>query len=170
MRLWFWLLMAGVALASPALVAGARTCVGERYDAGYYAGGPPPRGRGACPEVIYYAFRAAGRNLQKEVNADIRRQPRGYPLLRDDNIDYRWCPNLIVWCGRHLQKRPTNGDWRAGDIVFWSLEGDGVADHVGIISDRRAPSGRPLVIHNFPPAGREDDALATWMRVGHFRL
>lgn len=145
--------------------------MGERYDAGYYAGGPPPRGRGACPEVLYYAFKAAGRNLQKEVNADIRRQPRGYPLLRDDNIDYRWCPNLIVWCKRHLTPVPQGRlqNWLPGDVVFWSLTGDGVADHVGVVSDRKAGS-RYLVIHNFPPACTEEDSLNRWPIVGHYRL
>ena len=160
------MLLAMAAWASPAFVAGARTCVGERYDASYHAGGPTPPGRGACPEVPYYAFKAIGRNLQKEVNADIRRQPGGYPLLRDDNIDYRWCPNLIVWFKRHTRAVL---DWQPGDVVFWSLTGDGVADHVGVVSDRKA-GARYLVIHNFPPACTEDDSLGRWAVVGHFRL
>jgi uncharacterized protein len=156
-----------------ALVTAARRCVGDEYDANYYAGGPPPRGRGACTDVLYTACLAVGCNLQSVVEADLLAHVSLYPTHRDRNIDYRWCPNLIVWFGRHATPGPLDvtqlQTWRPGDIVFWSLTGDGVADHCGVISDRRSPQGRPLVIHNFPPSCREDDALTTWTIVGHFR-
>lgn len=151
-----------------ALLSGARSCLGDVYDAGYYSGGPPPKGRGACPEVVYYAYKKIGIDLQNAVDKDIRKTPSLYPNRRDRNIDYRWCPNLIVWFKRHRQSLPTDGDWRPGDVVFFSLLDDGVADHVGIISDRKK-GARPLVIHNFPPRCREDDWLHRATIVGHFR-
>lgn len=153
-----------------AIVDGARSCLGDVYDDGYFAGGPPPRGRGACTDVLYWSLLRVGVNTQKALNADARRAPRGYPNLRDDNIDYRWAPDLIVWFRRHTRALPLDADWAAGDVVFWSLTNDGVADHCGIVSDRAASAGRPLVIHNFPPACREDDALHGWTIVGHFRV
>lgn len=150
------------------LVEGARSTLGDRYDAGYYAGGPPPKGLGACTDVVYAAFKNDGTNLQTEMEKDIAAHPEGYPSLRDANIDYRWAPNQTVWCSRHMRALPKESDFQAGDVVYWSLLDDGVADHCGIISDR-VENGQPLVIHNFPPACREDAALHNWRIVGHFR-
>lgn len=150
------------------LVKGARGTLGDLYDAGYYAGGPPPKGRGACTDVVYAAFLADGLNLQTEMEKDIARQPDGYPSLRDANIDYRWAPNQIIWFRRHAKELPKDKDFQPGDVVFWNLAGDGVADHVGVISDARGVLGYK-VIHNFPPACREDELLFAWKIMGHFR-
>jgi uncharacterized protein len=158
------------------LLKGARSTVGDAYDAGYYSGGPPPRGRGACTDVLYYALKATGIDLQKEVDKEISQNPSAFDWRRDRNIDYRWCPNLIAWFRRHAVSLPVkanfkvNKSWQAGDIIFWSLTRDGVADHCGIISDRKGLSGKPLVIHNYPPRSEENDALTRWMIVGHFRM
>ncbi|MEW6276998.1 MAG: DUF1287 domain-containing protein [Candidatus Eremiobacterota bacterium] len=151
------------------LLAGARTCLGDVYDSGYYSGGPPPRGRGACTEVLYYAFLNVGLDLQDRVDRDIRSHPGLYPNRRDRNIDYRWCPNLIVWFRRHASELPKDRDFRAGDVVFWSMLNDGVADHCGLVSDRTGPRGKPLVVHNVGPYCAEDASLGRWTVVGHFR-
>ena len=156
------------------LLAGARACLGDRYDDAYCAGGPPPRGRGACTDVIWHAFRAAGVDLQSEVDRDEASHPALYPGPRDRNIDYRRCPVLNRWFKRHTHAltRSTRSwsDWRAGDVVFWNLTGDGVPDHTGIVSSRRTSDGRPWVIHNFPPECKEEDALLRWTTVAHYRL
>lgn len=174
MRRWGLALFLGLltanAWARPEVIQAARARVGDLYDAGYYAGGPPPAGRGACPEVIYYGLLAVGIDLQREVESDILAHPGLYPNRRDRNIDYRWCPNLIVWFRRHTRVLPPYQDWRPGDIVFWSLLGDGVADHVGLVSDRKDHRGKLLVIHNLGPRCSEDAALSRWPIVGHFRL
>lgn len=150
------------------LVEGARSTVGDLYDAGYYAGGPPPEGRGACTDVVYAALKRDGLDLQAAMEKDIAARPDGYPSLRDANIDYRWAPNQIVWFRRHMKALPLDSDFEPGDVVYWSLLDDGVADHCGIVSDRMEGDQR-LVIHNFPPACREDAALRSWVLVGHFR-
>ena len=151
------------------LLRGARSCLGDIYDAGYYGGGPPPKGRGACPEVVYYAMKAVNLDLQDLVDRDIIATPNCYPNVRDRNIDYRWCPNLIVWFKRHSQSLPLDRDWRAGDIVLWSLLDDGVADHIGVVSDKKV-GNVPLVIHNVGPRCTEDASLRRWKILGHFRL
>lgn len=157
------------------LLEGARSCLGDRYDAAYYTGGPPPKGRGACTEVLYYAFLRIGIDLQDRVDHDIISYPRLYPSVRDRNIDYRWCPNLVVWFkgyARSLTRRATGkslNEWQPGDVVFWSWSADHVADHCGIISDRNNSKGVPLVIHNIGPRCAEDDVLRNWEVVGHFR-
>ncbi|MBI3924382.1 MAG: DUF1287 domain-containing protein [Armatimonadetes bacterium] len=179
MKLAWVLLLCLLVLPAPAqelsarqkkLLQGARSCLGDAYDAGYYEGGPPPRGRGACPEVVYYALKAAGIDLQERVDQDILAHPELYPNRRDRNIDYRWCPNLIVWFRRHTTRLPLDGPWQAGDVVFWSLLDDGVADHVGMVSDRQSHRGASCVVHNFPPRCTEEPVLSRWRIVGHFRL
>jgi uncharacterized protein len=137
------------------LIAGARSCLGDRYDAAYYAGGPPPRGRGACTDVVYYAFKRIGIDLQAEVDR--------LPDTPDPNIDYRRCPTLIQWFRKNTRKLPNDKDFQPGDVVFWSLTGDGVADHCGIVSHNG------YVVHNFPPLCTEEKVLSRWPIVGHFR-
>lgn len=61
----------------------------------------------------------------------------------------------------------TPTDWQPGDIVFWKLPWN--RDHVGMVSDRTAEDGTPLVIHNIPGEIREDNSLRTWKTVGHYR-
>ncbi len=150
------------------LLQGARGTLGAQYDDGYYGGGPPPKGRGACTDVIYEAYLADGLDLQQAIEEDISRAPQEYPNLGDANINYRRAPNLIVWFERHMKPLPKDRDFQPGDVVFWNLTGDGVADHVGLVSDRAGKRAQ-LVIHNFPPACREDDALWKWTVVGHYR-
>lgn len=146
------------------LLGGARSTLGDRYDDGYYAGGPPPAGRGACTDVVYQACLAGGLNLQESIEQDISRNPGGYPNLGDRNINYRRAPNLIVWFKRHTLNLSTDKDFRPGDIVFWSLLDDGVADHVGVVAEREG-----FVIHNVGPRCSEDRSLYSWPILGHFR-
>ncbi len=158
------------------LLKGARSTLGDKYDAGYYTGGPPPKGRGACTDVIYYSLLEAGLNLQNAVDDDKRKNPGLYSDGRDRNIDYRRCPNLVVWFKGHTKSFTTKvnafslSEWKPGDIVIWTFsKTDTIADHCGIISDVRSSKGIPLVIHNFPPMSKEEDVLTRWRIVGHFR-
>jgi uncharacterized protein len=147
------------------LLKGARSTLGDIYDDAYYAGGPPPAGRGACTDVVYASYLEAGTDLQVAIEDEIAQRPSGFPSLGDRNINYRRCPNLIVWFRRHATDLSVDGDFQPGDVVFWSLLDDGVADHVGIVSDKPG-----YIIHNFPPRSREDRSLHKWRIVGHFRM
>lgn len=156
------------------LVAGARSCLGDAYDSDWYDGGPPPHGQGACTDVVYRACLAQV-DLQEAVALDIQTAPERYPAARHRDIDYRWCPTLIVWFRRNSESLTTGTglpdllEWQAGDIVFWS-GGDGVADHCGVVSDRRGLTGFPLIIHNPGPRCVEEEGLGYRTIVGHFRL
>lgn len=161
------LLLTGSAWANP-LVDGARTRLGDVYSADYVAGGWAPKGKSACVDVLLSACRARGLDLRTLVQEDARRRG-GYPLLRDRDIDHRWAPNLNVWFARHWRVLPVGKDYRAGDFVFWSLTGDRVADHCGVVTERRGSSGKLSVVHQFPPQCREEDCLGRWMVVGHYR-
>ena len=155
-------------------VAGARAQLVHpaRYD-GSYKKIPYPLGdvdpqRGACTDVVIRAFRNAGLDLQEAVQRDHRANK--YPKITapDPNIDHRRCPNLVEYCSRHGKSLALDSDWQPGDIVFWKLPME--KDHVGIVSDRVAESGRLMVVHNIGPTVREEDCLPNWRIVGHFRL
>lgn len=157
------------------LLSGARARLGDEYDSDYYSGGYPPDGKSACVDIVNYAYLKMGVDLREKVNGDIQSSPDLYPVRRDYDINHRWCPNTIVWFRRFTVSLPVKTDekniktWKAGDVVFWSMADDGVADHCGIISDKKTGNGIPLVIHQFPPECKEEDVLNRWVILGHFR-
>lgn len=169
--------------ADPAtrLVGAARGQVGVTviYDGSYtrlpYPGGDVPRERGVCTDVIVRAYRALGIDLQVLVHEDMVRAWSAYPRLwrlqaPDANIDHRRVPNLATFLARHGQTLPAVTDPRAygpGDLVTWRLP-SGVP-HIGIVSDRRTPSGVPLAIHNIGAGAREEDVLFAFPITGHYR-
>lgn len=170
MRRWLllaWLSLPVLGQANP-MIAAARRHLGDLYSADYYSGGVPPRGKSACVDVIVSACRARGLDLRSLIQQDA--DCGQYPWLRDRDIDHRWAPNLRVWMLRHARRLPHGRQYQPGDLVFWSLTGDGVADHCGVLSDRRGASGKWMVVHQFPPECTEEDCLGRWMVVGHYRL
>jgi uncharacterized protein len=163
------------------LILAARAQVGVTtiYDPAYVAlafpGGDVPRERGVCTDVIVRAYRdGLGLDLQALVNADMRAAFSAYPRtwgLRstDRNIDHRRVPNLQTFLARRGARLPVSAsakDWQAGDLVT-SLVG-GTLPHIGIVSDRLAPSGRPLVIHNIGRGAQEEDVLFAHRITGRF--
>lgn len=163
-----WLLPAQAQSPVSLAIAAARRHLGDRYSAAYFQGGYPPKGQSACVDVVVSACRARGVDLREAVQRDANCGL--YPWLRDRDIDHRWAPNLRVWMQRHAENCPKNRDFRPGDFIFWSLTGDGVADHCGVVSDQRGLSGKWRVIHQYPPLCQEEDCLGRWSVVGHFRL
>lgn len=152
------------------IVRGARAEVTRQtvYDAAYYQG-YPPEGRGACTDVIWRAFTAAGYNLKEMVDEDIRQSPAGYGKTGtqpDSNIDFRRVGNLQVFFVRHAQELTTVispddinnlAEWQPGDIVIFG----GRLEHIGVISDQRGRSGVPFMIHNCGPTASEDQYYLT---------
>jgi uncharacterized protein len=89
----------------------------------------------------------------------------------DPNIDHRRVPNQMTFFTRKGWSQPlppVPAAYLPGDIVAWDL-GRGVL-HVGIVSDRRAPPGTPLILHNIGAGAREDDILFRFAIIGHYRL
>ena len=179
------LILAGTAGASNLdLVTAARQQVGVTvvYDGSYrvlaYPGGDVPPERGVCTDVIVRALRVARSiDLQKLVHEDMRAHFQDYPSRRrwgltrpDANIDHRRVPNLMTFFQRAGYAKPVSAkpaDYLPGDLVTWDL-GGGIP-HIGIISDRKAVSGTPLVIHNIGAGAREDDILFRYAITGHYR-
>jgi uncharacterized protein YijF (DUF1287 family) len=162
------------------VLLGARKLVlnRARYTEGYYQlsypGGDVPRDIGVCSDTIIRAFRNAGIDLQSRVAEDIRAAPAAYPDVRRPNssIDHRRVKTLLIWFLRHVPQ-VREGPARPGDVVFLdTFPSRRGPDHVGIISDRMAPSGLPFVINNWTVGYSEGemDLLPTIPVTHRFRM
>lgn len=145
---------------------------GTTYDPSYqqldYPGGDVPRDKGVCTDVVIRAYRAIGFDLQKLVHEDAKADRSRYPRIKslDSNIDHRRCPNLISYLQAHAQQLTDEDELKPGDVIFWKL--DNGLDHVGMLTDRRGPSGDLMAMHNISrPA--EEDVLHRWEIVEIFR-
>lgn len=178
-----WLLaLDALAIEPQALVQAAREQVGVTlsYDPTYrqldYPGGDVPLTTGVCTDVLIRALRHQGLDLQEALHRDMRAHfaeyPRHWGLRRPDaNIDHRRVPNLMTYFRRQGWALPPSqvaGGYRAGDIVAWDLGGG--LTHIGILSDRRAAGGEPLVLHNIGRGAQEEDILFRFRIIGHYRL
>ena len=177
------LLMTTLALADEALVMAAQDRLKHNitYNGAYlkldYPGGDVPANIGVCTDVIIRSYRAAfGFDFQKAVHEDIKASFSAYPknwgLTRTDrNIDHRRVPNLETYLKRHGASLGTSrkaSDFKPGDIVSWRLSGG--LPHIGIVSDRKAADGTPLIIHNIGAGPQEEDVLFLYKMSGHFRF
>ena len=142
-----------------------------KYKSRYYETGYPDDGYGVCTDVVAYALKNAGYDLQALVDADIREYPEEYGITTPDkNIDFRRVRNLKVFFSRNAVKLTTNvsetEQWQGGDIVIFER-------HIGIVSDRRNKNGVPYVIHHNEPwqTAYEQDVLEKRTDiVGHYRI
>lgn len=142
-----------------------------RYRSAYYPSGYPDDGYGVCADVVAFALRDAGYDLQSLVAVDVAASPGAYGIEDPDSaIDFRRVRNLRVYCERHAQSLTCDTDdveaWQGGDIVVY----DG---HVGIVSDRRDARGMPFLIHHASPfqLAYEEDRLDSYGTIiGHYRM
>lgn len=169
------------AIEADRLVLDARKQIGVTlsYDPAYrrlsYPGGDVPMATGVCTDVVIRALRQQGLDLQEAVHRDMRGNfsvyPKNWGLSRpDSNIDHRRVPNLMTWFTRQGWSLPVKQEaaaYQPGDIVTWDL-GRGLT-HIGIISDRQAPTATPLVLHNIGRGTQEEDILFAYRITGHYR-
>lgn len=179
----FSLLLTGTACADEALVSAAQDRLKQRvtYNGAYmkldYPGGDVPANIGVCTDVIIRSFRAAyDFDFQKAVHEDMKVNFSAYPnnwgLKRTDrNIDHRRVPNLEAYLkrqGASLGVSSKAANFKPGDIVSWRLGGS--LPHIGIVSDRKASDGTPLIIHNVGAGPQEENVLFAYDMTGHFRF
>ena len=158
-----------------------RTYAEVRYDPKYvkltYPFGDVDPSTGVCTDVVIRTYRNAfGFDFQKAVHEDMRsnfsKYPKNWGLKRPDkNIDHRRVPNLETYLRRQgasvpMTKNPE--DYLPGDIVSWRLGGR--LAHIGIVSDKKAADGTPLIIHNMGQGPVEDNILWIPNMTGHFRF
>ena len=142
-----------------------------KYKSRYYQGGTPDDGYGVCTDVVAYALKNTGYDLQALVDVDIRANPEEYGITEPDaNIDFRRVRNLKVFFARNAIPLTTDvsdvEQWQGGDIVIFEK-------HIGIVSDRRNWDGVPYVIHHNDPwqTAYEQDILEKRTDiVGHYRI
>ena len=163
------------------LVRDARGQIGVTmsYDPAYrkiaFPMGDVPLSTGVCTDVVIRALRGQGVDLQALVNKDMKPACAAYPKIwglqkPDGNIDHRRVPNLEVFFRRHGQSLSLSDKttFKAGDIVTWRLPQSNLP-HIGIVSDKRAADGTPLIIHNIGRGTREENVLFAYPLKGHFR-
>jgi uncharacterized protein len=150
-----------------------------RYDGSYrridYPGGDVPSDVGLCTDLIVRAYRTVGGDLQQLVHEDMRAAFASYPALwgrtrPDSNIDHRRVPNLQVFLKRRGAELdvPTNAsDYQAGDLVTWMVPGN--LPHIGMVTAQRAPSGRPMIVHNIGRGPELEDMLFDFKITPHYR-
>lgn len=129
------------------ILANAKAYIGTHptYQSKYYEGGYPDDEYGVCTDVVAFALRDAGYDLQLLVDEDMRAHPELYEnQTPDPNIDFRRVRNLRTYFSRHAIKLTTDRseieEWQGGDIVIFT-------DHIGIVSDKRNRNGVPYIIH-----------------------
>ena len=163
------------------LVAAAveRTNHSVRYDGSYrgipYPGGDVPLDVGVCTDLVVRAYRAVGVDLQQLVHEDMRSAFSAYPALwglsrPDPNIDHRRVPNLQAFLARRGADLPVSSDpadYRPGDLVTWMLPGN--LPHIGLVTSRLSPSGRPTIAHNIGRGPELEDMLFEFEVTRHYR-
>lgn len=158
-----------------------RTTKSITYDGSYfsiaYPNGDVPEHIGVCTDVVIRSYRKIGTDLQKLLHEDMSENFDKYPSKRiwgltktDKNIDHRRVPNLQAFFSRHgnsleITKNPNN--YKPGDLVTWSLPGN--LPHIGIVTDKKAPSGTPMIVHNIGSGPQHEDILFSYTITGHYR-
>ena len=133
-----------------------------KYKSRYYQTGYPDDGYGVCTDVVAFALKNAGYDLQALVDADIREHPQRYDIRQPDaNIDFRRVRNLKVFFSHTAVALTTEvsetEEWQGGDLVIFE-------NHIGIV---------PYIIHHNDPwqAAYEQDILEKRTDiVGHYRI
>ncbi|MEM8770182.1 MAG: DUF1287 domain-containing protein [Pseudomonadota bacterium] len=171
----------GLAISQAAIERTGKNVV---YDASYerigYPMGDVADNRGVCADVVVRVLRTQGIDLQALLHEDMKAAFDAYPahwgLSRPDaNIDHRRVPNLETYLTRIGARLPDSADaddYAPGDIVAWNLKGasGGWLPHIGVVTDRKTSSGRPLIVHNIGAGPQLEDVLFSWKITGRYRL
>ena len=137
--------------------------------------GDVPKETGVCTDVVVRAYRLQNIDLQQLLNVDMKSNFSAYPKTwglksTDKNIDHRRVPNIETYFERHGQSLSMTDEssFKAGDIVSWRLPNSNLP-HIGIVSDKSASDGTPLIIHNIGRGTQEENILFAYPIHGHYR-
>ncbi|MCB1521668.1 MAG: DUF1287 domain-containing protein [Hyphomicrobiaceae bacterium] len=122
---------------------------------------------GVCTDVVIRAFRGVGIDLQVAVK--LSGVGRG-----DTNIDHRRTDvlrRLFERAGAAVPVTSFAEDYLPGDIVTYARpQNSGSRSHIAMVSSVRAPSGRPMIVHNRGWGPMLEDALFVDAITGHYRI
>ncbi len=141
-----------------------------KYKSQYYKNGYPTDHYGVCTDVVAFALKASGYDLQELIYEDIKKEPKAYSIEKIDKaIDFRRVVNLNVYFKRNHISLTTDlkkiEAWQGGDIVVYP-------GHIGVVSDKRNKKGIPFLIHHSSPYQfrYEEDVLERYKIIGHYRI
>ncbi len=141
-----------------------------KYKSQYYKNGYPTDHYGVCTDVVAFALKASGYDLQELIYEDIKKEPKAYSIEKIDKaIDFRRVVNLNVYFKRNHISLTTDlkkiEAWQGGDIVV-------CPGHIGVVSDKRNRKGIPFLIHHSSPYQfrYEEDVLERYKIIGHYRI
>ena len=149
------------------------------YDGRYielsYPGGDVPDSIGVCTDVVIRAYRNAfSADLQKLIHEDMVANFSAYPTIWGltkaySSIDHRRTQNMECFLTRKGAKLPNSkdpADYKAGDLVFYA---DIASGHVGIVTNKEAEDGTPMVVHNIGGGTELVNFLFDSPITGHYR-
>ncbi len=139
----------------------------DRYtQIGYPMGDVAPM-YGVCTDVIIRAYRDVGIDLQELVH-------KTRAGSDDKNIAHRRVDTLRRFFTLHGESLPITTfaeDYRPGDIIsYYRPQNRHSRTHIAVVSDRYAPSGRPMIIHNRGWGPQQEDGLFVDEITGHYRF
>lgn len=142
-----------------------------KYKSKYYETGYPNDEYGVCTDVVAFALKNAGYDLQELINEDVKECQEDYDIeVIDKNIDFRRVNNILVYLECHSKSLTTDihdiSAWQGGDIVVFTR-------HIAIVSNHRNHDGVPFIIHHETPyqSSYEEDILEYRNDiVGHYRM
>lgn len=122
---------------------------------------------GVCTDVVVRAYRALGIDLQELIFTT--KSGRG-----DIHIDHRRVDVVRRFLEKHGETLPISDfaeDFKPGDIVtYYRPQNRTSTAHIAVVSDRVAPSGRLMIIHNRGWGPQLEDALFVDKITGHYRF
>ncbi len=157
----------GMALAVAAQRQTAEfTVYTDKYRRMTYPMGDVPALFGVCTDVVIRAYRALGVDLQALIHI-----ARIGPA--DTSIAHRRTFTLRRYFASRGASMPISEfaeDYEPGDIVtYYRPQNRGSRDHIAIVSNQIAPSGRPMIVHNRGWGPQIEDALFVDKITGHYR-
>ena len=158
----------GVALAAAAQRQTSEfTVYTDKYRQMSYPMGDVPALFGVCTDVVIRAYRSLGVDLQALIHI-----ARIGPA--DTSIAHRRTFTLRRYFASRGASVPISEfaeDYMPGDIVTYHRpQNRGSRDHIAIVSNLIAPSGRPMIVHNRGWGPQVEDALFVDKITGHYRF
>jgi uncharacterized protein len=146
-----------------------------RYTQMDYPMGDVAPDKGVCTDVVVRSYRALGIDLQRRIHEDMEAEFSSYPdhwglSSTDQNIDHRRVPNIRRFLerqGAELAALKDPKTYQPGDLVTWNL--GTFLPHIGIVTDKIALGGNPMIVHNIGRGPQLEDMLFDYKITGHYR-
>ena len=138
----------------------------DKYRRMSYPMGDVPALFGVCTDVVIRAYRALGVDLQALIHI-ARIGPADTSIAHRRTFTLR---RYFASRGASVPITEFAEDYRPGDIVtYYRPQNRGSRDHIAIVSNLIAPSGRPMIVHNRGWGPQIEDALFVDKITGHYR-